>query len=111
MRIIKVSLLSMLSIGTLVQADVLHDFDHGVNYEQVKLSENKYQLEIRSDSYHHFNQQSTFLLRHSARLCHRKSYKLKVLSGVQKFDSMPTTPRALQQNLKVIVSCEQSDNK
>ena len=96
----------MLSIGASAQADILHDFDHGVNYKQVKLSEKKYQLEIRSDSYQHFNQQSTFLLRHSARLCHRKTYTLKVLSGVQKYDAIPTTPRPLQANLKVIVTCE-----
>jgi len=110
MKVIKLSLLSLLCIGASANADVLHDFDHGVNYEQITLSENKYQLDIRSDSYQHFNQQSVFLLRHSAQLCHGQNYTLKVLSGVQKFDAIPTTPRALQDNLKVIVICEQDNN-
>lgn len=107
MTVIKLSLLSLLCFGASVKAEVLHDFDHGVNYEQIKVSKNKYQLDIRSDSYQHFNQQSVFLLRHSAQLCKRQSFTLKVLSGVQKFDAIPTTLRGLQANLKVIVTCEQ----
>jgi len=110
MKVINISVLSMLLASGVIQADVLHDFDHGVNYEQVKLSENKYQLDVRSDTYQHFNQQSVFLLRHSSQLCNGKSFTLKVLSGVQKFDAIPTTPRALQSNLNVIVTCEQSDS-
>ncbi|PAJ73774.1 hypothetical protein CJF42_14100 [Pseudoalteromonas sp. NBT06-2] len=105
---INISLLSMLLASATIQADVLHDFDHGINYEQVKLSKNEYQLDISSGSYQLFKQQSVFLLRYSSQLCNKQNFTLEVLSGVQKFDAFPTTPRALQSNLKVIVTCEQS---
>ncbi|SFC81513.1 hypothetical protein [Pseudoalteromonas denitrificans] len=88
-----------------VAAESLYDFDHKVYYDQIKLSDTKYQLEIRSDSYQHFTQQSVFLLRHSSLLCKGSTYTLKVLAGVQSFDAIPTVPRGYQPNLKVLLTC------
>ncbi|WP_372761130.1 hypothetical protein [Pseudoalteromonas sp.] len=84
----------------------LYDFDNKVHYYQTKLDENNYKLEIQSDDYPHFANQSVFLLRHANRLCLNKTFMLKVLEGVQEYERFPTKPRAYQPALSVLLQCE-----
>ena len=51
------------------ETEKLFDFDEEVHYYQTKLSDGRYHLEIQSDDYKHFRNQSVFLLRHASRLC------------------------------------------
>jgi hypothetical protein len=83
-----------------------YDFDNKVHYFQTKISENNYKIEIQSDDYKHFANQSMFLLRHADRLCRGRTFMLKVLEGVQEYERFPTKPRAYQPPLNVLLQCD-----
>ena len=83
----------------------LYDFDHKIHYRQTKLSELTYRLSVREGSYHQFATQSTFLLRHSARLCKSEHFSLAFESGVQGFETFPTEPRANPGPLVALLTC------
>ncbi|WP_105166953.1 hypothetical protein [Pseudoalteromonas sp. T1lg23B] len=82
-----------------------YDFDHQVHYEQTQYNNAHYLLQIKSDSYQHFLQQSVFLLRHSKRLCQGSTAQLTLQQGVQGFEKLPTSPRPYQPDLVVEVRC------
>ena len=90
------------------QAEIqrLYDFDEKVHYKQTQIDTNNYHLEIQSDDYTHFKNQSVFLLRHANRLCRDNPFMLKVTEGVQEYERFPTKPRAYQPPLSVFVQCE-----
>lgn len=88
-----------------------YDFDHEVHYHQTQIDDNNYRLEIQSDSYQHFQNQSVFLLRHAQRLCKGNSYMLKVTEGVQEYERLPSKPRPYQPPLTVLLQCETEPNK
>lgn len=104
------TLLACSSVGTAfaeqAKTEKLYDFDNKVHYYQTKLDDDNYKIEIQSDDYKHFANQSVFLLRHANRLCFNKTFMLKVLDGVQEYESMPTNPRAYQPALSVLLQCE-----
>ncbi|WP_247664838.1 hypothetical protein [Pseudoalteromonas sp. MMG010] len=85
-----------------------YDFDNKVHYKQTKIGTNNYKIEIQSDDYKHFANQSMFLLRHADRLCRGKTFMLKVLEGVQEYKRFPTKPRAYQPPLNVLLQCEEN---
>ncbi|MCF6437373.1 hypothetical protein [Pseudoalteromonas sp. MMG022] len=82
-----------------------YDFDHQVHYEQTKYNNAHYLLQIKSDSYRHFLQQSVFLLRHSQRLCQGSTPQITLQQGVQGFEKLPTSPRPYQPDLVAQVRC------
>jgi hypothetical protein len=86
-----------------------YDFDNKVHYYQTQLDEHNYKLEIQSDDYPHFANQSVFLLRHASRLCFNQTFMLKVLEGVQEYQRFPTQPRAYQPPLTVLLQCEKKE--
>ena len=86
-----------------------YDFDNKVHYYQTKISEDNYKIEIQSDDYKHFANQSMFLLRHADRLCRGNTFMLKVLEGVQEYERFPTKPRAYQPPLTVLLQCEKPE--
>jgi len=88
-----------------------YDFDNKVHYTQTKIGENNYKIEIKSDDYKHFANQSMFLLRHADRLCRGQTFMLKVLEGVQEYERFPTKPRAYQPPLNVLLQCEVPEKK
>jgi hypothetical protein len=88
-----------------------YDFDNQVHYYQTKIDEDNYKIEIKSDDYPHFTNQSVFLLRHADRLCGGNTFMLKVLEGVQEYERFPTKPRAYQPNLSVLLQCEEPERK
>ena len=108
--IISTALVTLLSSNTAfsekAETEKLYDFDNKVHYYQTKLGDNNYKLEIQSDDYKHFTNQSVFLLRHADRLCRGQAFMLKVLEGVQEYERFPTKPRAYQPDLNVLLQCE-----
>ncbi|BDF95808.1 MULTISPECIES: hypothetical protein [Pseudoalteromonas] len=110
------SILTLLASCTVAQAEKgetekLYDFDEKVHYYQTKIDNNNYHLEIQSDDYQHFKNQSVFLLRHANRLCRGNSFMLKVTDGVQEYDRFPTKPRKYQPPLTVFLQCETEPTK
>ena len=92
------------------ETEKLYDFDEKVHYYQTKLADGRYHLEIQSDDYPHFKNQSVFLLRHASRLCKDKPFMLRVTDGVQEYERFPTKPRAYQPPLTVVLQCEDDAN-
>ncbi|MFC0118971.1 hypothetical protein ACFFK7_13730 [Pseudoalteromonas xiamenensis] len=88
------------------QAERLYDFDHQVHYTQTRYSDESFLVSIDSDSYAHFQQQSTFLLRHAERLCQANDPVLTIKNGIQDFDRFPQKIRPFQPNLLVWIRCE-----
>lgn len=107
----KVCLVSMVLLVTSAYASelgkeqALYDFDHKIHYRQTKLSGTTYRLSVREGNYAQFAIQSTFLLRHSARLCKSEQFSLSFESGVQKFETFPTEPRANPGPLVAVLTC------
>ncbi|MCF6441556.1 hypothetical protein L1077_19140 [Pseudoalteromonas luteoviolacea] len=107
LTIISLSLLSACNFtpNKIGATEKYYDFDHKVHYEQIKYNDDHYYLQIKSDSYAHFLQQSVFLLRHSQSLCRGTKPQILLHGGVQKFDRLPTYPRPYQPDLRVEVKC------
>ncbi|CCQ09290.1 putative secreted protein [Pseudoalteromonas luteoviolacea B = ATCC 29581] len=87
------------------QPERLYDFDHQVHYSQTRFSDESFILSIDSDSYAHFQQQSTFLLRHAATLCGDKEPVLTIKNGIQDFERFTQPIRPLKPKLLVWVRC------
>jgi len=109
------ALVALSSVGTVfaetVEKEKSYDFDNKVHYYQTKIGEDNYKIEIQSDDYKHFANQSMFLLRHADRLCRGSTFMLKVLEGVQEYERFPTKPRAYQPPLNVLLQCETPEKK
>jgi len=88
------------------ETEKLYDFDEKVHYYQTKIDNDNYHLEIQSDDYKHFKNQSVFLLRHADRLCRGNTFMLKVTKGVQEYERFPSKPRPYQPPLNVLLQCE-----
>ncbi|MBH0027052.1 hypothetical protein I6F53_08640 [Pseudoalteromonas sp. SWN29] len=108
-------LVALSSVGTIfaetVEKEKSYDFDNKVHYYQTKIGEDNYKIEIQSDDYKHFANQSMFLLRHADKLCRGRTFMLKVLEGVQEYERFPTKPRAYQPALNVLLQCEAPEKK
>ncbi|MBE0360982.1 MULTISPECIES: hypothetical protein [Pseudoalteromonas] len=113
--VIASALITLSSVGTAfaekAKTEKLYDFDNKVHYYQTKIGEENYKIEIKSDDYEHFTNQSVFLLRHADRLCRGNTFMLKVLEGVQEYERFPTKPRAYQPDLNVLLQCETPEKK
>ncbi|MBH0081519.1 hypothetical protein [Pseudoalteromonas sp. NZS11] len=92
------------------ETEKLYDFDNKVHYYQTKIGEDNYKIEIQSDDYKHFTNQSVFLLRHADRLCRGNTFMLKILEGVQEYERFPTKPHAYQPDLSVLLQCETKED-
>ena len=108
------TLVALSSVNTALaekaETEKLYDFDNKVHYYQTQIGEDNYKIEIQSDDYKHFTNQSVFLLRHADRLCRGNTFMLKVLEGVQEYERFPTKPRAYQPDLSVLLQCETKEN-
>jgi len=97
------------ALADTVEKEKSYDFDNKVHYYQTKIDNSNYKIEIQSDDYKHFANQSMFLLRHADRLCRGRTFMLKVLEGVQEYERFPTKPRAYQPPLTVLLQCEEPE--
>ncbi|MDO7086447.1 hypothetical protein WNY51_16890 [Pseudocolwellia sp. AS88] len=80
------------------------DFDHNIQFEQHKKSDNVYSLTIRSTSKTRFSTLATFLVRQSFKLCKSYGYKIEVLDGVESYNDeryiTSFIPASLQANIE-----------
>ena len=81
------------------------DFDHQVQFQQIKLSKNTYSIKVISNDKTHFNQLSTFLIRHSYKICGQYDFELTVLSGIEGIDDRKISPSYIQPSLSANLVC------
>jgi len=81
------------------------DFDHHVQFIQIELASNHYQLEIIPNNKVNFEQLATILLRKSYRLCQHYHYKLEIVQGIEGFDDKLAMPNYIFPSLVAKVSC------
>ncbi len=81
------------------------DFDHNVQYRQIKLSDNKYHLVIVPQKRTPFSRLATFLLRRSKDMCGNYGYKIEVLDGVQGFNDKQGSPNYIWGSLEANIEC------
>lgn len=87
------------------------DFDHSVQFRQIKLSTNHYQLEIIPNNKVNFERLATFLLRKSYRLCGGYYYKIEIIQGIEGFDDKRAMPNYIFPSLMAKVDCKPKLNK
>jgi hypothetical protein len=81
------------------------DFDHNIQFEQTKLSENKYHLQVNPKSDTHFGELATFMMRQSYEICGSYGYTIEVLRGVERFDDRKFSPNLIMPSLSANIEC------
>jgi hypothetical protein len=81
------------------------DFDHNIQFEQTKLSENKYHLQVNPKSDTHFAELATFMMRQSYEICGTYGYTIEVLTGVERFDDRTFSPNLIMPSLSANIEC------
>ena len=81
------------------------DFDHHVQFKQIKLAEQYYQLEIIPNDNVNFGRLASFLIRKSYSLCGSYHYKLEMVQGIEGFDDKKAMPNYLLPSLIAKVEC------
>jgi hypothetical protein len=81
------------------------DFDHKLQFEQTKLSENKYHLRVSPKSDIHFDQLATFMMRQSYKVCGTYGFTIKVLKGIEKFEDRRSLPNLMMPSLSANIEC------
>jgi hypothetical protein len=82
-----------------------YDFDHNVNFEQKKLDNGQFFINVISNDKTGFNRLATFLLRHSYTLCGSYDFKIEVLNGIEQVDERRVSPSYIQPNLSANIEC------
>ena len=81
------------------------DFDHGLQFRQVKITTNHYQLEIIPNNKVNFERLATFLLRKSYSLCGGYHYKIEMVRGIEGFDDKRAMPNYIFPSLIAKIEC------
>jgi hypothetical protein len=81
------------------------DFDHNIQFEQTKLSENKYHLQVNPKSDTHFDKLATFMMRKSYEICGTYGFTIEVLKGIEKFDDRQSFPNLIMPSLSANIEC------
>ena len=81
------------------------DFDHNIQFEQTKLSENKYHLQVNPKSDTHFAELATFMMRQSYKICGTYDYTIEVLTGVERIDDRKFAPNLMMHSLSANIEC------
>ncbi len=81
------------------------DFDHQVQFKEVKLSGKQYRLEVITNNKVSFERLSAFLLRRGYLICGTYGYKLELITGVESFDHFRASPNMIMPNLKAKLEC------
>ncbi len=82
------------------------DFDHELQFKEIKLADNKYHLEIIPKNDTHFGQLATFLMRRSYQLCGQYGYTLEILKGVEGFNDRVGLPHLIPSSLAANIECK-----
>ncbi len=80
------------------------DFDHQVQFKEVQLTNNRYQLEVMNKKVN-FERIATFLLRRAKTICQGYGYRIEVLQGVESYDHKRASPNLIVPNLKAQLEC------
>lgn len=81
------------------------DFDHGLQFRQVKITTNHYQLEIIRNNKVKFERLAIFLLRKSYSLCGGYHYKMEIVQGIEGFDDKRAMPNYIFPSLIAKIKC------
>lgn len=81
------------------------DFDHNLQFEQKKLSENVYQVTVHRKKNTRFAQLSSFLMRHALDLCQAYGYKLEIIEGVEDYNDKFVAKSYIQPSLQANIEC------
>jgi hypothetical protein len=81
------------------------DFDHNIQFEQTKLSENKYHLQVNPKSDTHFDKLATFMMRRSYEICGTYGFTIEVLKGIERFDDRKSFPNLIMPSLSANIEC------
>ena len=81
------------------------DFDHQVQFEQYKISDNLYNLRIRSTSKTNFAKLSTFLVRQSFKICKQYGFKIEVVDGVETYNDEKYIKSYIPASLEANIEC------
>lgn len=81
------------------------DFDHNVQFRQITLTENQFQLEIIPNNKVPFERLASFLIRKSYSLCGSYHYKLEMIKGIEEFNDREAMPHYIFPSLTAKVEC------
>ncbi len=81
------------------------DFDHSIQFRQVKIATNHYQLEIIPNNKVNFERLATFLLRKSYSLCGGYHYQMEMIQGIEGFDDKRAMPNYIFPSLIAKIKC------
>jgi len=81
------------------------DFDHQVQFEQYKITDNRYNLKIRSTSKTRFSTLSAFLVRQSFQLCKAYGFKIEVIDGVETYNDEKYIKSFIPASLEANIEC------
>lgn len=81
------------------------DFDHNIQFQQTKTSENKYYLQVIPKSDTHFSKLATFMMRRSYEICGTYGFTIEVLKGIEKFTDRQSFPNLIMASLSANIEC------
>jgi len=81
------------------------DFDHQVQFEQYQISDNRYNLRIRSTTKTNFSRLSAFLVRQSFKICKNYGFKIEVVDGVETYNDEKYIKSYIPASLEANVEC------
>jgi hypothetical protein len=87
-----------------------YDFDHQLEYKQLKLKDEVYKITVVAQQKTRFAQMSAFLLRRALAVCGHYGFKMVVLAGIEDFDQRRSFPNYISQSLQVVVECSLHEN-
>lgn len=81
------------------------DLDHQVQFEQYKISDNLYNLRIRSTNKTRFSRLSAFLVRQSFKICKNYGFKIEIVDGVETYNDEKYIKSYIPASLEANIEC------
>lgn len=90
--------------------DPIWDFDHQLQYTQVKRDDNTYYVEVIPNDRIRFSKISAFILRKGFRICRGYGFKVTVLKGIEGFDHKRSFPNMITARFSANIECTKADS-
>lgn len=87
------------------------DFDHQVQFEQHKISDNNYSLIVRSTNRTRFSTLSAFLVRQSFQICKTYGFKIEIVDGIETYNDEKYIKSFIPASLEANIECKPSLNQ
>jgi hypothetical protein len=81
------------------------DFDHNLQFREIKLAPNHYQIRVFQLGNVPFEKISAFVLRRGLRICQSYNYKVELLKGVEGFNDKQGSPNLILSDLVANIEC------